>query len=241
MDYKWDFRFIIHFLPALGHGLLVTIYVSLVAILFGTVVGVSLAVMKRSQNRFVSSLSELYIKLFLAFPVLVLIIWLYYCLPVLLKVHLSSTWTAIIALTLSLGGFIGDIVRAGIDAVPKGQIECAYSLGLSYNRTMYRIVLPQAIKMMIPPILGQYITCIKLSSLASIIAVYELLHTANNIISTTYKPLEMYTITAALYIIIILPMVYVMRYFEMRTLGFQERSKNFTVTKLFFLKWFRNA
>ncbi len=240
MDYQWNFLFLLDFIPAFIRGLWVTIYVSIISIAGGSIVGIIVAVGRKSPITIIRGISAIYINLFLAFPVLVLLIWLYYCLPVLINVRISPTWTIILALTLSLGGFIGDIVRGGIDSIHKGQQESALTLGLTRWQTTKRILLPQAIRIMVPPILGQYITCIKLSALASIIAVYELLHTANNIISQTYKPLETYTIVAVLYLIIIWPLVRIMRLFEVRSLGSIEAGQQIkTMDK--YLQWFRNA
>lgn len=240
MNYKWDFHFLTAFIPALIKGLGVTLYVSLLSIIVGTIIGIAVAVGRRSQVLPLRIFSSIYINLFLAFPVLVLLIWLYYCLPVLAGISISSTTTTIVALSLSLGGFIGDIVRGGIDSIPRGQAEAALTLGLSRWQTMRRIVLPQAVRIMVPPILGQYITCVKLSSLASVIAVYELLHTANNIISQTYKPLETYTAVAILYLLMIWPLVRLMRFFEIRTLSAFNIGYRSTTLKDYFI-WFRNA
>lgn len=240
MNYSWDFAVLLSFIPAFLRGLWVTLYVSAASIAGGSVLGIIIAVLTRSHYRLLRSISTLYINLFLAFPVLVLLIWLYFCLPVFTGIAISSELTAILALTLSLAGFVGDILRGGIDSIPKGQSETARVLGLTRWQTMRRIVLPQAIKVMIPPILGQYITCIKLSALASVIAVYELVHTANNINSQTYKPLETYTFVAVLYLILILPLVQVMRFFERRSIKGIELERGVDTIRKFLL-WFRGA
>lgn len=240
MDYNWEFGFLLKFVPALLKGLWVTIYVSFFSIVLGTVVGIAVGVGRKLPIWPIRIFSAIYINLFLAFPVLVLLIWLYYCLPVLTGISFSSTVTTVIALTLSLAGFVGDIIRGGIEAIPRGQEESALTLGLSRWQVMRRIILPQAIRIMMPPILGQYITCIKLSALASVIAVYELLHTATNIITQTYKPLETYTIVALLYLALIWPLVRVMRRFEVRTLSVAEASIQGKTLREYF-QWFRNA
>lgn len=228
------------YLPALAKGLWVTIYISGASIFGGTTLGLFVAIATKSSLRPIRILGLVYINLFLAFPVLVLLIWIYYCVPVLTGVRINSAWTAILALTLSLAGFVGDILRGGIDAVPKGQIESAITLGLTWPRIMRRIILPQAIRIMVPPILGQYITCVKLSALASVIAVYELLHVANNIISRTFQPLETYTVVAILYLMLIWPFVRFMRRFEVRSTAALESTRQTSARRDFF-KWFRNA
>jgi polar amino acid transport system permease protein len=240
MNYVWDFNIISLFIPAFLKGLWVTFYVSIYSIIFGSILGVIIAVWSRSRIWILRVISNAYIYLFLAFPVLVLLVWIYFCLPVFLGVSINSEWTAVIALALSLSGFIGDIVRGGIDSIPKGQVESAITLGLSHFQIMKDIILPQAIRIMVAPILGQYITCIKLSALASVIAVYELLHTANNIISNTYRPLEIYTFIAILYLIFILPLVLFMRLFENRSVRATEAIRK-VLTMVDFRKWFPSA
>jgi len=240
MTYHWDFNFILSFIPALGKGLWVTVYISLISIILGSLLGVLVALARKSQHYLIRGLSAIYINLFLAFPVLVLMVWLYYCLPVIIPVRLSATWTAILALSLSLAGFVGDIIRGGMDSLPKGQLESALILGISKRDAMRRIILPQAVRIMIPPILGQYITCMKLSALASIISVYEILHTANNIIMHSYRPLETYTVVSMLYILIVWPLVRLMRYLEKQCLRVE--NNKYEADKLMrFFQWFRSA
>jgi len=212
--YQWDFRFLLNFVPGLLKGLGVTLYISVLSIFLGTILGILIALAQKSKSIILRGLALVYINVFLSLPVLVLLVWFYYCLPVLIPLKLSSQTTAIFTLTLSLGGFIADIVRGGIDSLPQGQLESALILGIPRSVAMKRIMLPQAIRVMVPAILGQYVTCIKLSSLASIIAVYELVHTANSINLHSFRPLETYTIVALLYFIIIWPLIVLMRYLE---------------------------
>ena len=241
VSYEWDFRFLLDFIPALMKGLWVTLYISIVSIAFGSALGIVLALTRKSRFRVFQAVAAVYINLFLALPVLVLMIWLYYCLPVLTPFRLSSPATAILALSLSLAGFVGDIVRGGMDSLPKGQLESALILGIPRGVAMRRIILPQAVRMMIPAILGQYITCMKLSSLASVIAVYELVHTATAINFQAYKPLETYTAIAVLYFLLVWPMVRIMRYFENKCLQKQYRLDAPGKILPKFFQWFQGA
>jgi polar amino acid transport system permease protein len=157
---------------------------------------------------------SIYVELFLALPVLVLLIWIYFCGPLLLGISLSGFWTAVVALSLSLSAFAAEIVRSGILSVPKGQTEAARALGMSRVQSLLYISIPQAIRVMIPPFLGIYIACLKTTSLASTIAVYELLHSAQSLIVSSYRPLEIYTTVALIYVAMVLPISYITRRFE---------------------------
>ncbi len=161
-----------------------------------------------------------YIEVFFAIPVLVLLVWIYYCLPLLLPVKPTAFQTAWACLTLSLSAFVAEIVRAGVSSVPQGEVEAARVLGLTPWQTFRLIILPQAFRRMLPALLGQYITAIKLSSLASIISVTEIVYQTQLAIATTYRPLELYTAAALAYMTIILPLSLLMKRFESRTRKF---------------------
>jgi polar amino acid transport system permease protein len=147
-------------------------------------------------------------------PALVLIIWLYYCLPILFGLRLSATTAATLALALSSSAYSAEILRAGIRAVPTGQIEAAYALGYSRYLAARDIVAPQALKLMVPPFMGLFIATVKNSALASFIAVPELLHSTNNAISESFRPLELYTVVAVIYVAILLPLSLLSKRFE---------------------------
>lgn len=206
MSYHWEWGVVIDNLPVFLWGMMVTVLITAASSFFGLVAGTLLAVLRLSHLaafRWVSAIVE---EMFLAIPVLVLMIWLYYCIPMAFpRLRLSATATAILALSLSLSAFVAQIVRAGISSVPQNQSEVAWVLGLSRMQILLKIILPQAIRVMLPPLTGQIITCWKLSSLASVIAVYELLHAAQNLISQTFRPLEVYTAVAVLYLVSIVP------------------------------------
>ncbi len=212
--YDWDFRLVWHYRWVFLQGGWITLELSFLAIVLGTAIGTLLGLGRASRFLWMRLPISLYVELFLAFPVLVLLIWIYYCGPILFNVHLSSFWTAVVALTLSLSAFVAEIVRSGLKAVPKGQIEAARALGMTQIQALIYIEVPQALRVVMPPLLGMYISTLKLSSLASVIAVYELLHSAQNLITTTFRPLEVYTVVAAVYLIMLLPLILITRRIE---------------------------
>jgi polar amino acid transport system permease protein len=200
---------------ALGSALLVTFWITVASILVGTCIGVLLGTLSLSTTAWIRKPTNFVIDLFLALPVLVLIIWLYFCLPLLAPwAVLSGGSSAILGLGLSLSAFIAQIVKAGINGVPRGQLEVAYCTGMTRIQTVRHILLPQSLRHMWPPIVGQFITCYKMSTLASIVAVQELLHTGSNIIVQTYRPLEVYTAIAAIFVLTLWPLNYLAKKIE---------------------------
>ena len=213
MAYDWDFSIIWQYRLVFWQGAIWTVLVTAGSIFCGTLLGILLSVLRLARPWWLRVPAFLIIELLLALPVLVLLIWIYYCGP-LIGLRLSGFWTAVLALSLSLSAFVEEVIRGGLASVPPGSVEAGRVLGLSRFQTLRWIVLPQALRVMTPPLLGQYISCLKLSSLASVIAVYELLHSAQNLITTTYRPLEIYTAVAGAYVVLILPLSLVTRRIE---------------------------
>ncbi|MFW5731434.1 MAG: amino acid ABC transporter permease, partial [Desulfonatronovibrionaceae bacterium] len=143
-----------------------------------------------------------YIEFIRGNPLIIVIFWVYFFIPVFFDTFISVFWSATIALTVFTGAYIAEIVRGGIQNIPSGQFEAAYSTGLNYFQTMRRIILPQALKQMIPAIVGQFIAIFKDTSLAFVIGVMELTYVAqilNNRLMV--YPFEIYTTIAVLYFI----------------------------------------
>jgi polar amino acid transport system permease protein len=215
MKYQWDFSLVMKYMPFLLKGAIVTIELTILTIVIGTLLGIIFAMLLRSKIVALRWFARVYVEVFLAIPVLVLLVWLYYCLPILLpRFTLDSFSTAVIGLTLSLTAFVAEIVRGGIDSVPFGQIEAGLTVGLSMKQVYRHIILPQALRTMTPPLLTQYITVLKLSSLASVIAVYELLHSGQTLITHTFRPLEVYTIVALIYVGMVWILIAIVRRIE---------------------------
>lgn len=211
---NWDFSVVWDNLGALQSGFIITLSLTLISIAVGTTLGLIMGVLVISSNIYVRLITRAYIEIFLALPVLVIIIWLYYVAP---QIHSSLTisgyTSALIGLGLSLSAFVAEIVRAGIGTIPTGELESAYCLGLNKYQSLRFIIFPQAMRKMWPPLMGQYITCYKMSTLASVVAVNELLHTSNIIISETYQPLEIYTAIAVIFILTVIPVNILFRKF----------------------------
>jgi len=214
VGYTWDFSIIFTYKEALLKGTLITLELTFFSIILGSIIGIIICLMKLSKNPLLKYPAIAFIEVFQDLPLLILLIWLFYALPPLFGVSISAFSTALIGLSLNLGAFSAEIFRAGIISIPKGQTESSTALGLTKYQTMKDIILPQAKKVIIPPLTGRYIETIKLTSLASIIAVDELLHSGQNLISVSYRPLEVYTVIAILYLAIIVPLTLVLKKLE---------------------------
>ena len=212
--YDWDFSVILRHKWVFVDGALISLKITLFVILFGTAAGLAFGLARSSKRRWISVPSGVFVEIFLALPIIVLLIWIYYCGPILFGINLSGFWTAVLALSLTLTAFVAEIVRSSLHAVPSGHVEAARGLGMSGMQTLGYIVLPQAFRVMLPPLMSMYIDTLKMSSLASVIAVYELLHSAQNLIMDSYQPLEIYTAVAVIYLIIILPFALLARRYE---------------------------
>jgi polar amino acid transport system permease protein len=195
-------------------GALMTAYLTFGAAVIGAVLGPCVGMMRSSSYRTLSWSAGLYVELFRATPTLVQLVWIYYALPVITGVQLSAFASVLLALGLHEGAYVGEIFRAGIKSIDKGQMLAAKAVGMSYSQAMRRIILPQAIKRMIPPLVNEFASLMKLTSLASILAVPEILHTGNSVIAATFRPMEVYTAVGVLYAILVLPIITFAHYLD---------------------------
>ncbi len=214
MTYDWNFNVIFNHKQAFVSGALVTLELAVLTIFFGTIIGFIFYLLKDSDNKIISEITRWIIEILRALPLLVFLIWLFYAVTPLLGIDLSAFWTAVLGLSLILGAFCSEIFRAGVNSISRGQIEAGKAIGLTKLQLLTRIIFPQALKVILPPLTGRYIETIKLTSLASVIAVNELLHQGNNLISITYRPLEVYTVVALIYLAIIIPMTFLLQKLE---------------------------
>lgn len=212
MKYNWDFFIVWQFRYVLLSGLLESLKLTALAALVSTVGGVLLAMLRTVRRPLFGLASSTYVAVLRSTPVLVLLIWCYYCLPILTGFAVNGEIAAVIGLSAYLSAVIGEIVRSGMATVAVGQVEVALTLGLTRQQAFWRIVLPQALRATIPALMAQYAATLLLSSLASVIAVNELLHQAQNLVTATFHPLEIYTAVAILYICATSPLLLLAKY-----------------------------
>ncbi|MDD9902938.1 MAG: amino acid ABC transporter permease [Rhodospirillaceae bacterium] len=197
-------------------GLYYTILLSVTAIAISIVVGLVIALPGLARNPYMRSINRVYVELVRAVPILVLILWVYYGMPQLVGLSISVFWAGVIALALSDSAFEAEIFRAGIQSVAKGQYEAAHSISLNYTDTMRFVILPQAIRRVLPALGNQLVYMLKMSSLVSVIGMQELTRKANELVVTEYRPLEVYTILVLEYLVLILVVSAGVRWLERR-------------------------
>jgi len=192
--------------PLLVSGLRVTLFLGVVAIVAGLVLGLIVALIRLYGVKPARIVSKIYIDIFRSIPILVLLIVVYYALPF-VGLRLSPFMSAALALTLVSGAYTAEIFRAGIEAIPRGQFEASQALGLSYKHMMADVVLPQAVRIVIPPLTNNCINVMKDTALASVVAMPDLLKQATQAQALEANPTPL-IVAALMYIAILWPLVY---------------------------------
>lgn len=185
-------------------GLWDTIVLSLTAIAISITLGLLIALPGLSANPWLRSVNRVYVECVRAVPLLVLVLWVYYGLPVVAGISIGVFWAGVLALAVGDSAFQAEIFRAGVQSVAKGQLEAARSISLSYVDTMRYVILPQAIRRVLPALGNQFVYVLKMSSLVSVIGMQELTRRANELVVTEYRPLEIYTVLVLEYLVLIL-------------------------------------
>ncbi len=197
----FNFRVIAQYLDQYLIGLLATGWISLVSIFLALILGTIACVMRLSKNRLISSVSAVYIESIRSTPLLTQLYFFYFGLPS-IGININEVQTGILALSLNSGAYIAEIIRAGILSVPRGHIEAGIASGLSFIQRLRYIILPQALGVVVPPLLGSAIVLVKDSSLLSLISVLELTRAGQILTSERFMPAEGFFTTAAFYLLI---------------------------------------
>lgn len=200
-------------------GFWATIQLSLIATVLSMTIGLLVALPGMSSNRWVRLPSRVYIEFVRAIPLLPMLFWVFYGLPVVMRslgfpITIDAFWGAIITLAISDSAFTAEIYRSGIQSIPKGQTEAARTVGLTYSQTMRYVILPQAIRRILPPLANQFIYIVKMSAFASVIGMQELTRRANELVVTEYRPLEIYTLLILEYLVLVLIISFFVRWLE---------------------------
>lgn len=190
---------IIKFIP---DGILITFQVTIYSILLSLMIGLIVGLGRISKIRIINGIASLYVEIIRGIPLLVQLFYIYYALANF--VNIPDMMSAVIAMAVCYGAYMGEIVRAGIQAIPKGQMEAARSLGMTSTQAMIHVILPQAIRTILPPVGNEFVALLKDSSLVSILAVSDLLRRGREYSSETFLYFETYTVIALVYLIITL-------------------------------------
>ena len=212
-------------------GLAVTVLLSAASIVFIILVGLVGGLGRMSRNPVVYLISTLYVEIVRGVPLLVQLIWWYFAAPVVIQAagrllgitalaeyRSNAIFLAILGLVICYGAYMSEIFRAGIQSIPRGQMEAARSLGMSYLQSMRHIVLPQALRVVLPPVGNEFIMLLKDSSLVSVVAVADLTRRGREFMATHFNPIEVWTLVALLYLIMTL--------FSARLIAWLERRRS---------------
>ena len=178
------------------------------------VIGLLISLLGLSKNKFLKAFNRIYIEVFRSIPLLVLLLWVYYGLPIVVGISLSPFIAGIVSLALSDSAFEAEVFRAGIQSIPKGQRDAARSIGLNKYQAMRLVIFPQALRIILPAIGNQFVYVVKMSSLVSIIGLADLTRKANELVVSVYRPLEIYTFLVIEYLVLILVISYLVRKLE---------------------------
>ncbi|BCM86881.1 amino acid ABC transporter permease [Methylobacterium indicum] len=216
MTYDWDFSLLAQNWPVLLRGLLVTVELWIPAMAAGLALGFALGLARLSRSGWVAKPALGAIEVFRGTPVLIQLIWFFYAFPIVIGVQLSPFVAALLGLALNTAAYCAEIFRGGIQSVPKGQFEGARALGMTRAQAMRRVILPQVLRRMLPAFTNRAIELAKVTSLASVLSVHELMYQGRLLSATYYRPLEILTTVAIVYFVLIYPGSYLSARLERR-------------------------
>lgn len=214
--YHWDFYAVMQSFDLFLWGMWATLLYTVGSITFGIIIGLASCFARLSRYRLLRLTARVYQELFRCTPLLVQILWAYYALPMLLGINISNTAAGLMTLSLYVGSFYAEIFRGGILAVDRGQTEAALAVGMSGRQTMRHIIMPQAIKNMLPAFINQSVIQLKNTSLLYAISVAELTYMTSEVNAQTYRPLESYTLAGILYFAMLFPLTQIADHYERR-------------------------
>lgn len=217
---SFDIAVITTYWPLFAKGIASTVLISVLSILLGLFLGLVLALLRISGNRWFSGLSTLFIEIIRNIPILIIAFLAFYGLPS-YGIRLEANLAGVLSLSVYSSAYFAEIIRGAILAVPKGQMQSARAVGMSHLLAIQRIIFPQMLSYLIPPLTSQLIMTIKASSVLSIITVTELTMSAAKVISITYSPVEVYALIASLYWLLCLSIEFGMGLLERRVTRYQ--------------------
>jgi glutamine transport system permease protein len=214
----FDFRLsiVIEYLPFFLRGTLITVGITLAGVSIGAILGLFVSLGKMSPSWIIRFPFVWYINFFRGTPLLVQLLLIHFGVMSNIMSPVSATASAVVTLSLNAGAYLAEIFRAGIQSIDRGQMEAARSLGMTKIQAMTNVILPQAIKRMIPPFGNEFIVLLKDSSLAAIIAVPELLYWGRAAQAQYYRVWEPYLMVALIYLLLTLSLTYLLNYIERR-------------------------
>jgi polar amino acid transport system permease protein len=207
MTYRWNFASVFENWQALAIGLLGTVRLFVVCLICGLTLGLLIAFGRRAQAALLRWASTAFVEFFRNTPVLVQILWFFFALPILVPIEIGPFFAAALGISLNSAAYSAEIYRGGIQSIEPGQWEAARALGMSDTQLLRRIVLPQAVRRILPALTNRGIEICKMSTLASVVAYPELVQQGKLIASLNFNPLETYAVIGALFLALLYPIV----------------------------------
>ena len=201
MPVGFDWPLVIEWVPEMWRGAIATIWISFLSLVLALVIGLMVSLLRLSHIKTVRRLASFYVDLIRGTPALIQILAIYFGLPY-FGIAMPAYVAGIIALGINSGAYISEMIRGALEAMDKGQMEAARGLGMSYSQTMRRILLPQILQIIIPPITGEYNSLVKGSSLLSVISIAELTRVGQRMLGVSFRPVESYLPIALIYFVI---------------------------------------
>jgi len=215
MGYEYDWSVVLR--PAMWlDAIVITLGYAVGTTLAGLLIGIVCGCALLAPTRWLTWPLDAYVQFFRCTPLLVQIVWFFYALPIVIGVNLPAWLAAGIGLSLYMGAFCAEIFRAGVISIEAGQWQAARALGLRYVPMMLKVIMPQAVRRMVPPFVNQAVLQLKNTALLYVVAVPDMMYTASIITSNTYRPLEVYTFVAFLYFALLYPLTQLAKRLETR-------------------------
>jgi len=213
---EWRFDEALRYLPFLLQGIKFTFLITLVSISIGAAIGLLIAIARSSRFRLLTAIAGFYVDVMRAIPVLVLLVWIFFVMPILIGYSLTPFVSGVVALSLYASAYLAEIFRAGIQSIEQNQWQASLALGMTFWQMMRRVILPQAIVRMLPPLGSMFVSLFKDSAVVSAIGVYDLMRQGLTLSLTLIRPMEVMTITAVLYFVLTYPQTIWVNYLHRR-------------------------
>ena len=214
--YAWDFSVVGRYLPLFWTGLQLTVAIAVMSITGGAILGLVVAMAQLSSSRILRGIVTVYVEIMRCTPMLVVLVWFYFALPIVTGVSLPAFQAVVLAFTLNGGAFFGEAFRSGIVSLPRGQVEAATILGLTYLQRMRYVIVPQGFRAVLPVLVSISVQMFKDTSLVAVLGVGELMYNGQLAANNSFRPLEILTTLAAIYFVILFPMTLILRRLEKR-------------------------
>lgn len=213
---EWRFDEALRYLPFLVQGIKLTFLITLVSTSIGAAIGLLIAIARSSRFKLASAIAGFYVDIMRAIPVLVLLVWVFFVMPILIGYSLTPFASGVVALSLYASAYLAEIFRAGIRSLERNQWQAGLALGMTFWQMMRRVILPQAIVRMLPPLGSMFVSLFKDSAVVSAIGVYDLMRQGLTLSLSLIRPMEVMTITAVLYFVLTYPQTIWVNYLHRR-------------------------